>query len=182
MPIGYSYVVMLFLYGMAEIFVQIKLKGRPRKRVFDITYHFVTIPFGLLLIFPTLLNLDGQYVPRGYQVILLCLFFALGLTIRMKGYFDLSTTFSDRVELKEDHVLIRRGIYRHIRHPLYLASILMCFGCVSYLFDLLTLFLMASTLFGIMFRISKEESYLSANLRGYKEYCKTTKRFIPRIM
>ncbi|NHJ01761.1 MAG: isoprenylcysteine carboxylmethyltransferase family protein [Candidatus Heimdallarchaeota archaeon] len=88
-----------------------------------------------------------------------------------------------RIVIKDHHQLITNGIYRYIRHPLYLGYILFLFGYTFAFGGLLSscfvvLFMLPLT----MSRIDLEEKLLLTNLgEEYKSYIKRTKRLIPRI-
>jgi protein-S-isoprenylcysteine O-methyltransferase Ste14 len=56
----------------------------------------------------------------------ICLVIALWLFYR--SHADLGTNWSITLELREQHRLITRGVYRHIRHPMYSALVLYSVG------------------------------------------------------
>lgn len=177
----YLYFMVLFAYGISEIIIQLVHKKGKNKNLIDITYYFITVPFFLLLITPCYFIFAKNYIPHTANIILSLSVFLIGVVIRINGYIHLANQFSDKVELKADHTLIKTGLYRCIRHPLYLASILMCVGCFIYLMSYFTFILTVVTIIAIHIRIEKEEKYLKENLKGYPEYCAATKRFIPMV-
>ncbi|MFX0013423.1 MAG: methyltransferase family protein [Promethearchaeota archaeon] len=86
-----------------------------------------------------------------------------------------------RIVIKDQHQLITHGIYRYIRHPLYLGYILFLFG---YAFAFGSLFF-SSLIIVFMLPLTKsrmdlEEKLLLANIgEKYSDYIKHTKRLIP---
>lgn len=47
--------------------------------------------------------------------------YALGLWLLHRSHTDLGTNWSNTLELRPSHTLVTRGIYRRVRHPMYLA-------------------------------------------------------------
>ena len=56
----------------------------------------------------------------------LCL--AAGLWLFHRSHADLGTNWSITLEVREQHRLITQGVYRRIRHPMYLALVLYSMG------------------------------------------------------
>jgi protein-S-isoprenylcysteine O-methyltransferase Ste14 len=52
----------------------------------------------------------------------------IGLWLFHRSHADLGTNWSITLELREQHRLITRGVYRRIRHPMYLALVLYSVG------------------------------------------------------
>ena len=89
---------------------------------------------------------------------------------------------SRTVEVQEGQKVISTGLYGIVRHPMYLATLLMFLPMPLILQSLWGLipFALYPVLIGI--RIINEEKVLSADLEGYTEYKKTVKyRLIPFI-
>ena len=91
-------------------------------------------------------------------------------------------TESFEYQIKKNHELITRGIYKYIRHPIYGAMLLMVPGALlvsgSYTFiAVLIIMLFAVEIFAL-----REEKILIKHFgRKYIEYKKTTKKFIPFV-
>ena len=99
-------------------------------------------------------------------------------------YNELGKNYSFTLQIKNDHKLIKTGMYKYIRHPMYLVLIL--FGISQMLFlpnkiGILPI-LFISPLF-LYFRIKGEEKML-LNTFGeeYKQYIKESKMIIPFIL
>ena len=56
----------------------------------------------------------------------LCL--ALGLWLFHRSHADLGTNWSVTLEVREKHQLATHGIYRHVRHPMYLSLLVYSLG------------------------------------------------------
>ena len=52
----------------------------------------------------------------------------IGLWLFYRSHADLGTNWSITLEVREQHRLITQGVYRHIRHPMYLALALYSIG------------------------------------------------------
>ena len=52
----------------------------------------------------------------------------IGLWLFYRSHADLGTNWSITLEVREQHRLITRGVYRRIRHPMYLALVLYSVG------------------------------------------------------
>ncbi|MCP3926496.1 MAG: isoprenylcysteine carboxylmethyltransferase family protein [Desulfobacterales bacterium] len=56
------------------------------------------------------------------------LFFITGLIFRVKARYDLNENFTYTVQIREDHKLVKTGIYSIVRHPAYLGTFLTMIG------------------------------------------------------
>ena len=103
------------------------------------------------------------------------------LQLRKKAGFD-NLVSTSRLQIVEGQQLVKDGLYKHIRHPLYLGEILRNFGIVSiFLSGYGILFIMIGAIF-LLFRINVEEEMLiEAFGSDYEDYKRKTKRLIPYI-
>lgn len=124
---------------------------------------------------------DYPLDPIPYVAGVLCLL--LGLWIFQRSHADLGTNWSVSLEVREKHTLITQGIYRRIRHPMYLALLLIGVGQglvlpnwvtgPSYVVSMLLLFAL---------RVGPEERMMLEQFgKDYEAYMATTKRLIPGI-
>jgi protein-S-isoprenylcysteine O-methyltransferase Ste14 len=100
-------------------------------------------------------------------------------TLRRAG---LGLVNSVRLRVVEKQRLVTDGVYRHIRHPLYLGEIMRDIGfplVVSSLYGLIPMLLCGVIL---LFRIGIEERMLVEEFGAeYEEYMRRTKKIIPYI-
>ncbi len=91
--------------------------------------------------------------------------------------------FFDRLVLKDDHVLITKGIYGVIRHPVYLAYLMLFSGFAMFMQSLYAFILLAfagGVVFGNHIRV--EEAMMEKRFgSAFREYCAKTKKMIPFI-
>lgn len=127
----------------------------------------------------TILPLSGDPAPvRAAGAFL----FTVGLVMAILGRALLGNSWSD-IEAPGQvakAVLVSRGLYKYIRHPIYTGDIILLIG--------LELSLNSQLLFGILLmapaillQAIREERLLILNLPGYRDYCRRTKRFLPFI-
>ena len=83
--------------------------------------------------------------------------------------------------MAEARVLIRSGIYRHIRHPLYAAHFLI-YACYTFLHcHVVTVVLFVVFVGGQTLRATIEERKLTETFPDYEEYRRKTGMFFPRL-
>jgi len=90
---------------------------------------------------------------------------------------------SSKITIEENHRLIFKGIYKYIRHPLYLGMILVFFGYALSFRSLISPFVFLFSFF-ILFknRMDLEENMLKEKFgKNYEVYMEKTKRLIPFI-
>jgi protein-S-isoprenylcysteine O-methyltransferase Ste14 len=108
--------------------------------------------------------------------------FIIGLTIMIIGQVTLRRNYSGTVVIREEHQLITHGIYRFIRNPIYLGSIMVVIGLPVYVASLYGFLTMLVLIPITLNRIRLEEKLLTEEFQdGYQKYKETTKKLIPFI-
>lgn len=118
-------------------------------------------------------------IPFAAGVVLL----AAGLWLLHRSHADLGGNWSLTLEVRENHQLVTQGIYRRIRHPMYLAFLLSGVGQAlalpnwvagpSYVLAMLLL---------IALRLGPEERMMLDEFgKDYEAYQATTWRLVPGI-
>lgn len=103
------------------------------------------------------------------------------LELKKKAGFD-SLIKTAKLQILEDHQLATDGIYRHIRHPIYLGEILRNIGIAVFFSSIYGLLIILLSLFFLLVRIELEEKMLiSAFGVNYYEYKKQTRKLIPYL-
>lgn len=109
--------------------------------------------------------------------------FAAGLWYLHRSHVDLGPNWSVTLEVRENHRLVTHGVYRRIRHPMYLGFLLYGIGqalVVPNYFVGLSYF----ATFGLLFvlRVRREERMMLDEFGAeYEAYMARTKRLIPGI-
>ena len=112
----------------------------------------------------------------------LCL--VLGLWLFHRSHADLGTNWSITLEVREKHRLVTHGVYRRVRHPMYLALLIYSAGVAlalpnwvagpSYGVAMVLLFAL---------RVRPEERMMREEFgKDYEAYTTTTKRLIPGVL
>jgi protein-S-isoprenylcysteine O-methyltransferase Ste14 len=144
------------------------------------------IPFGLILSIPVAVvdRLWGlaKFLPDALVILAVVPgLFAIVLGISARN--ALGQAYSPRGVVEEQAHLIRRGPYRWVRHPLYLAAILWCIGWPLLLKSLVGSFTaLAFIIPALRIRINNEEQDLVRVFgEAYRKYQEETWRLIPFI-
>jgi protein-S-isoprenylcysteine O-methyltransferase Ste14 len=177
-----SWIAIIMVYGFSEM--GIGIYGRTlfrRKKVRDATFYGITVPamagmYGALFDavlqnhhFPTALFASGLAV------------LAFGVILRITALLQIGRGFSTKVERSDNQQLQTSGIYGMVRHPLYCATLLQVLGTGLTLNSLVAFILLPVCLAGVLFRIRKEERFMTAEFPEYRGYMNKTRRLIPWI-
>lgn len=140
----------------------------------------VTIGLFVQLFLPEILPItDNALVPHIVGVFL----YTFGLLIAILARLELGNNWSD-IEtglVKPNHMLVNRGVYRYIRHPIYTGDLAMLLGfelCLNSWLVLAVVILAIPTIYGAV----REEKMLAETVTGYQAYRTQTKRFIPFVI
>lgn len=169
-------------YGQRSLKVPVakSRKGRLEKALLTVAWTGFFVPI-LWIATPLLAFADYPLHPVPYAAGLLLL--AFGLWLFHRSHADLGTNWSITLEVREKHQLITRGVYRLVRHPMYLALLLYSVGQAlalpngvagpSYLVALGLLFAL---------RVGPEERMMREEFgKDYEAYQARTKRLIPGV-
>ena len=104
-----------------------------------------------------------------------------GNIIRWLAILKLKKYFTVKVSIQQDHKIINTGIYKYLRHPAYLGSLLSFIGLGFALLNWISIILIFFPILGsFMYRINIEEKVLKSEFgEEYLNYSKNTKRLIP---
>lgn len=130
---------------------------------------------------PLLRFADYPLLPIPYTLGLLAL--AVGLGIFHRSHRDLGTNWSITLEIRENHSLITRGLYRRIRHPMYLSLLIYSLGQTlvlpnwiagpSYLVPMVAL---------LALRLGPEERMMREQFKGeWEDYAARSYRLVPYL-
>jgi protein-S-isoprenylcysteine O-methyltransferase Ste14 len=106
----------------------------------------------------------------------------IGFTILLVAQVTLRRYYSSTLVIREDHQLITHGIYRFIRHPIYLGNIMFFIGVPVYVSSLYGLLIMSALIPIFLNRIRIEERMLTEEFGdAYRTYKEATSKLIPFI-
>ena len=109
--------------------------------------------------------------------------FVIGLWLFYRSHADLGTNWSITLEVREQHRLITRGVYHHIRHPMYSALVLYSLGQALVIPNWVAgpANLVAFTILFTL-RVDAEEQMMSDTFGDeYATYAARTKRLVPGV-
>lgn len=155
-------------------------KGLLEKALLTIT----ALAFMLTLVWvatPALAAADYLLYPVSLTVGAVCM--ALGLWVLYRSHADLGTNWSITLELRETHTLVTHGIYRRVRHPMYLALLLYALGQAMVLPNRVAgpAYLIAVALL-IALRVGPEERMMGEKFGAeYAAYVVRSGRLIPGV-
>lgn len=106
----------------------------------------------------------------------------LGCYVNIRGRMALGPNWANQVTLYREQTLVRTGVYRYLRHPLYGSLIWMFYGAslvyANYLAFLGTTFIFWPFMY---YRARQEEKLLMEKFSDYMEYIKNTGMLFPKI-
>jgi len=111
------------------------------------------------------------------------IFICVGLLIRWLAILILKKSFTVNITVSEDQTIVQSGIYKYIRHPAYLGSLLSFLGLGVETNNWLTLIIIfIPILTAFLNRISIEERVLNQVLGdSYINYSSQSWKLIPKI-
>jgi len=155
-------------------------KGRLEIALLTIAWVAFFLPL-IWVATPVLAFADYPLHPVPLVVGTLCL--AFGLWLFYRSHADLGTNWSITLEVREQHQLVTHGVYRWVRHPMYLALLIYSVGEALVLPNWL-----AGPSYGVAmvllfaFRVGPEQRMMLEEFgKDYEGYMATTKRLIPGV-
>jgi len=109
--------------------------------------------------------------------------FVVSLWVLWRSHLDLSINFSPSLFIRSNHKLITTGIYKKIRHPMYLSFFMWAIGQALLITNWIAGPLgLIAFVFIYFFRVEREEQQLLDKFgKEYKLYQKETGRVLPRL-
>ncbi|NTV23415.1 MAG: isoprenylcysteine carboxylmethyltransferase family protein [Nanoarchaeota archaeon] len=106
----------------------------------------------------------------------------IGTVTNILGRFALGRNWADHIRIYKTHAVVKTGVYRVIRHPLY-ASLIWMFYAGALIYSNLAAFILNTAIFlpFMHYRAKQEEEELSKRFKDYKEYSEEVGMFFPRV-
>jgi protein-S-isoprenylcysteine O-methyltransferase Ste14 len=161
-------------------------KAKKRENWGERAQHGVLVILGFWLLFEGSWHLgwlDNRVVPNvpGAWTVGLALT-AIGIAIAIWARLSLGSNWSGMVTLKTDHVLVRKGLYRWIRHPIYTGILLGMVGSAIVRGHLRCWLGVALVLAAFYFKARREERFLREEFgAGFEEHSRQTGMFLPKL-
>jgi protein-S-isoprenylcysteine O-methyltransferase Ste14 len=155
-------------------------KGRQETLLLTMAWIAFFLPL-VWIVSPWLEFADYPLHPVPFIAGIVC--YVFGLWLFHRSHVDLGTNWSITLEVRQQHRLITHGVYRWVRHPMYLSLFIHGAGQAlvlpnwvagpSYLVAMMILF---------AFRLGPEERMMREEFgTEYEAYTATTKRLIPGV-
>jgi protein-S-isoprenylcysteine O-methyltransferase Ste14 len=107
---------------------------------------------------------------------------ALGIGISIWARLSLGANWSGTVTLKDNHELVRNGLYRWIRHPIYTGILLGMVGSAMIKGHLRGFIGVLVVLVGFYIKARREERFLREEFgAGFEEHSRQTGMFLPKV-
>jgi protein-S-isoprenylcysteine O-methyltransferase Ste14 len=180
-------VIALAFYCVTFVAEKLRLRGRKVKTkldrgslaLFDIS-GVLSVPAGIVLGFTDYgrMRAGAVYVEAMGLVLLVA-----GTALRRAAIKELWRYFTVNVSILEGQRVIRRGLYRHVRHPSYTGLLLRYLGLgLAFANWLSAALIFLPLLCATVYRIRVEEDALTRHFgEEYRDYCRATRRLIPGV-
>lgn len=176
-----AYAVCFAVYKLVENAAMLKSGSLKNKMSRDASVWLIVVPYYLVLLTPVLEFAYLGATPGIWNYIPGGLLFLAATLVRGKAHLDLGRHFSMFLQERENRSFVESGLYRTIRHPLYLGNLLLYLACPVFLAGRFSWLVAAAGVVGIILRIRIEEKFLMENTEGYQDYMKRTRAMIPYI-
>jgi protein-S-isoprenylcysteine O-methyltransferase Ste14 len=158
-------------------------RAKKQETPFERLQHVIPVLLAFWLMFDNSLTfLNARIFPENPLVLWIGLLLtALGIGICIWARLSLGANWSGIVTLKQDHELVRKGLYRWIRHPIY-TGILVGFIGTAMIKDHARAWVgFAVLLLSFYFKARREENFLRQEFgEGFDEHLKHTGMFLPK--
>ena len=140
--------------------------------------RLVFLQFALIIvlaIFPDSLDVDPTLEYVGIAMI------AIGVVTLFAGFRGLGKSLTANPVPNEDGVLVTKGIYSIVRHPIYLGLLIITMGLVvsSGVWSQIIVWIALAVL--LTYKMRWEEVLLSAKYKGYAEYMNKVPGLVPGL-
>lgn len=96
-------------------------------------------------------------------------------------FFNKIGNFNITPDIKEDSILIKKGTYKYIRHPMYSSVLLIILGVTVTNVNILNTLLFTALIIVLYLKAKREETLWTKKSEEYKVYKNKTKMFLPFI-
>lgn len=188
----YDYIVIIFCFFwvISEIILQkIKiLKESIDTKVRDnnsLTVIWVAVFLSIIIsvIFASVLKIGNLLKYKLFLTILSFLLIIIGTLVRYKAISVLKKAYSVNVSISKNQKIIKKWLYKKVRHPGYL-GMLICFLGLGLSFKNIyaLVIVLIINIASLLNRINLEEKVMKEHFgKEYEDYCKETYRLIYKV-
>ena len=181
-------VIVAWLWNVLLIVWLAMLVGRKSTKQSETAWervqHVVPVLVAFWLLFESSWSvLDLRVVPETPAVLWVgVLLTALGVGISVWARLSLGANWSGMVTLKKGHELVRKGLYRWIRHPIYTGILLGFVGTALIKGHVRSWVGLAILWTSFYFKARREERFLRQEFgEGFEEHARRTGMFLPKL-
>lgn len=106
---------------------------------------------------------------------------AAGIALGILGIRELDVSLTPLPHPTDDGRLVEHGIYRRIRHPIYVGVLLSALGWALLTASIVALVLAIGLAVLLDLKARREEAWLDERYPDYAAYARRTRRFVPGI-
>lgn len=179
--------IIIILWILSEIALSGFLRSKDPQSSFDkSSLKILWITICLSVTIGNLLSDTNYLITNHYYTIietvgtsLLC----IGLIIRWIAILKLGEYFTTTISVSDNQTIVQSGIYKHIRHPSYLGTLMSFLGLGIVFNNWITLtIIFVPILIAFIYRITIEEKMLKQVFGNqYKNYIKHSWKLIPKL-
>jgi protein-S-isoprenylcysteine O-methyltransferase Ste14 len=153
----------------------------PKKK--DRLFLFPALIVWILILVTSVRNIRGPlYSWKSPMNVAGALLLVIGLAIRLSTAVSLNRSYSWTLEIRDGHRLVKDGLYRYVRHPVYLGVFLSAIATPIYAASFLGFLFTLTAIPLFIYRMGVEEEMLIEEYGDeYLEYMKATSKLIPHI-
>lgn len=118
---------------------------------------------------------------RGFTLVVGVVVIIVAGLLGLRAFADLRASFTPLPRPLEGGELVDRGVYRLVRHPMYLAVVLGALGWALVCASLVSLVATAVLFAFFDLKSRREEAWLVEAYPGYAAYRERTRRIVPAI-
>ncbi len=188
MSIGIIVVLISAFWLLSEVILSTKRHAEPKDsfKLDRSSLRFLWLAIFIAVFLGVLLGLKGVgSIQVSHHLLSICGIFLmlLGIIIRWTAILTLRKYFTVNVSILPGHQIVKKGIYKYIRHPSYAGSLVSFLGLgLAFSNWLSTIIIFIPILLAYLYRMQVEEKALiQAFGQEYLDYSKNTKRLIPGI-
>jgi len=179
--------VISIIWIFTEIILSLRMKSKDHRYDYDksslkVLWVTISISITVGILFRNsnfILSRDNPYLFYYTGIIIIC----VGLFIRWISILKLKKSFTVDVSVSKHQKIIQSGLYKYIRHPAYLGSLLSFLGLAIVFNNCFTFFIIfIPILISFLNRIKVEEKVLSQAFgTQYTDYIKRSWRLLPKV-
>ena len=182
------YIIQVFVFILGTIFLIIVSRKSLLSTKVHGFYRFFVFEFTLALV---LLNIPYWFTdPLSYQQIISWLLLCVSILLLVQSFYFFTKygdskkrkNYPSNFEFEDTGILVKKGIYKYIRHPMYGSLLFLALGAMLKYITFFTV-LLSIIIVIFLFLTARTEEKENKKFFGsdYEDYMKETKMFIPCI-